>query len=169
MTISLLAMWQTERWGEPPPADLAACARQRIAELERAIQTMQPPALAGYAMEFTPGDSLESRISALVRLQEGWREALGAQPIAHSAGDDMITAPPAPCLPHPPSQQGAGRLDSGDGAVRYTCWACDAELGVDEVCTRCCGAEAIPGRCALPAGHRGPHQAPSMASPARSS
>lgn len=33
--------------------------------------------------------------------------------------------------------------------VRYTCWACDRELGLDEVCTRCCGGEAIPGRCAL--------------------
>ena len=99
---AILAMWEREQWGETPPEDLAAYARQRI------------------------GD----RVAYLAELRDGWHTAL----LAHA--DEQVAV------------------------VRYTCWACDAQLTADQVCARCCGAEAIPGRCALPVGHEGGHLAP---------
>ena len=44
--------------------------------------------------------------------------------------------------------------------VEYSCWACNRPLRGEEICTRCCGAEAMPGRCALPADHAGEHEPP---------
>ena len=45
----------------------------------------------------------------------------------HGEWGAILQAPPAPCLPHPPSQRGAGRL---------SCPGCGDEL-VDGVCGFC--------------------------------
>lgn len=157
---ALLDMLILESFPDAPPADLLAelpaYARRRIAELERAIKDATPPTLAGYAMETSPGYSTGDLIASLVGLLDGWRDALAA------VEDEQRR--PGPILPHPlPS--GVRSPPFADGEVRFTCWACDAQLGPGEVCARCCGAEAIPGRCALPAGHGGEHEAPIVASP----
>lgn len=47
--------------------------------------------------------------------------------------------------------------------VEYFCWACDQPLKGEEICTRCCGAEAMPGRCSLSADHPGDHEPPVVA------
>lgn len=42
----------------------------------------------------------------------------------------ILTAPPAPCLPHPPSQRGAGRLSCpgcGDALVDGVCAWCQEQ------------------------------------------
>lgn len=56
-------------------------------------------------------------------------------------------------------------LASTRPTVRFTCPACDAELPDEGLCTRCCGAEAMPGRCGLSAGHEGEHEAPRLMRP----
>lgn len=50
--------------------------------------------------------------------------------------------------------------------VRFYCGLCDMPLAnAAAVCLRCCGAEAMPGRCGLELGHAGEHEPPAVASP----
>lgn len=45
------------------------------------------------------------------------------------------------------------------------CPTCAAELRAVDHCDHCCGEQTMVGDCVLPAGHRGPHHGPRVASP----